>query len=120
MDILYGGIKTKKRKEMLKELSQCSDDKRKAILATGTYIGEGFDKPMLDTLFITMPISFKGRIVQYAGRLHRKYKDKSDVRIYDYVDREVPVLLRMYEKRLKAYRFMGYKIRDGKYEDLEI
>lgn len=106
--VLYGGIRTKKRKEILKELSQCADDKKKAILATGTYIGEGFDEPRLDTLFITMPISFKGRIVQYAGRLHRKHKSKNDVQIYDYVDEKVPVLRRMYQRRLKTYKSMGY------------
>ncbi len=77
-------------------------------MATGAYIGEGFDMPQLDTLFITMPISFKGKVVQYAGRLHRKHKSKTDVRIYDYVDENVSVLQRMYEKRLKTYRMMGY------------
>lgn len=116
--ILYGGIKSKKRKEMLKELSQCSDDRSKAILATGAYIGEGFDEPRLDTLFITMPISFKGRIVQYAGRLHRDHRSKNEVQIYDYVDREVPVLWRMYQKRLKTYKTMGYvTLSEGSYED---
>jgi len=106
--VLHGGVKAKERKETLKRLSSCPLDKTKAILATGAYIGEGFDNPKLDTLFITMPISFKGRIVQYAGRLHRKHKDKSDVKIYDYVDVEIPVLERMYEKRQKTYRAMGY------------
>jgi len=106
--VLYGGIKPKRRKEMLKELSNLPSDKTKAILATGTYIGEGFDNPQLDTLFITMPISFKGRVVQYAGRLHRKHKDKTDVKIYDYVDVDIPILCRMYEKRLKTYDSMGY------------
>jgi superfamily II DNA or RNA helicase len=106
--ILYGGIRTKKRKQTLKELSRYPDDSKKAILATGTYIGEGFDEPRLDTLFITMPISFKGRIVQYAGRLHRKHHSKNEVQIYDYVDENMPVLLRMYQRRLKTYKSMGY------------
>ena len=106
--VLYGGIKPKRRKEMLKELCDIPSNKTKAILATGTYIGEGFDNPQLDTLFITMPISFKGRVVQYAGRLHRKYKGKTDVKIYDYVDGNIPVLCRMYEKILKTYDSMGY------------
>lgn len=106
--ILYGGLKPKRRREMLKELSVYPSDKKKAILATGTYIGEGFNEPRLDTLFITMPISFKGKVVQYAGRLHRKHKNKTDVKIYDYVDADVPVLWRMYQKRLKTYKAMGY------------
>ncbi len=106
--VLSGGVKSKRRKEILEKLSQAPSDKKKAILATGAYIGEGFDNPQLDTLFITMPISFKGKVIQYAGRLHRKHKGKTDVRIYDYVDKNVSVLRRMHEKRLKTYRTMGY------------
>jgi superfamily II DNA or RNA helicase len=105
--VLFGGVKLKKRKEILKELSQVSDE-GKAILATGAYIGEGFDNPQLNTLFITMPVSFKGKIIQYSGRLHRAHKDKTNVTIYDYVDIHVPVLWRMYQKRLKTYKGMGY------------
>jgi superfamily II DNA or RNA helicase len=109
--ILYGEIKPKKRNDILQELSHASD-KRNVILATGTYIGEGFDYPQLDTLFITMPISFRGRVIQYAGRLHRHYPYKKDVRIYDYIDKEILVLVRMYQKRLKTYKMMGYQIRE--------
>ena len=109
LTILYGGIKPKRRKEILEKLSQAPSDKKKAILATGAYIGEGFDNPQLDTLFITMPISFKGKVIQYAGRLHRKHKGKTDVRIYDYVDENISVLQRMYERRLKTYKGMGYE-----------
>jgi superfamily II DNA or RNA helicase len=111
--VLYGGVKTKKRKEMLQELASSSQDKKKAILATGTYIGEGFDDPRLDTLFITMPVSFKGKIVQYAGRLHRDYPGKKDVQIYDYVDKEVSVLWNMYQKRFKTYKNIGYFVKEG-------
>ena len=78
------------------------------MLATGRYIGEGFDDPRLDTLLLTMPIAWKGTVVQYAGRLHRAHPAKHDVRIYDYVDGAVPVLRRMYGKRLLTYRKMGY------------
>jgi len=118
--ILFGGVKPKRRKEILKELSRVSD-KKKAILATGTYIGEGFDNPQLDTLFITMPVSFKGRIIQYAGRLHRLHKGKTDVRIYDYVDMHVPVLWRMYEKRLKTYKGMGYeRFEEAESEEIKV
>lgn len=109
--VLYGGLKPKKRKEMIERLSECSAEQKKAILATGTYIGEGFDDPRLDTLFITMPISFKGRIVQYSGRLHRKYHSKKDVQIFDYIDAENPILQRMYQRRLKTYKAIGYKER---------
>ena len=107
--VLHGGVKPARRKDLLSELSRISSDKRKVVLATGAYIGEGFDNPALDTLFITMPVSFKGKIVQYAGRLHRQYKNKTDVRIYDYVDIHMPVLWRMYEKRSKTYKDMGYE-----------
>ena len=110
--VLYGGLKPRRRREMLKELSNSPLGRKKAILATGAYIGEGFDEPQLDTLFITMPISFKGRVVQYAGRLHRKYKTKVDVKIYDYVDADVPVLRRMYQRRLNTYKAIGYAIQE--------
>ena len=111
--VLHGGVKTKRRKEILQELARSSQDKKKAILATGAYIGEGFDDPRLDTLFITMPISFKGKIVQYAGRLHRDYPGKKDVQIYDYVDKEVSVLWNMHQKRLKTYKNIGYFVKEG-------
>jgi superfamily II DNA or RNA helicase len=111
--ILYGGVRAKERREILDNLANAPLDSKKAILATGSYIGEGFDDPRLDTLFITMPISFKGKIVQYAGRLHRDYPGKKDVQIYDYVDKEVSVLWNMYQKRLKTYKNIGYTIKEG-------
>ena len=111
--VLHGGVKTKRRKEILQELARSSQDKKKAILATGAYIGEGFDDPRLDTLFIAMPISFKGKLVQYAGRLHRDYPGKKDVQIYDYVDKEVSVLWNMHQKRLKTYKNIGYFVKEG-------
>jgi superfamily II DNA or RNA helicase len=80
------------------------------VLATGRFIGEGFDDPRLDTLLLAMPIAWKGTVVQYAGRLHRAHPGKSEARIYDYVDRNVPVLRRMFAKRAKAYRAMRYTI----------
>jgi len=110
--ILYGGVRAKERREILNRLSDAPPNSKKAILATGSYIGEGFDDPKLDTLFITMPISFKGKIVQYAGRLHRDHPGKKDVQIYDYVDKEVPVLWTMYQKRLKTYKNIGYVIKE--------
>jgi superfamily II DNA or RNA helicase len=81
------------------------------IIATGKFIGEGFDVPRLDTLFLTMPISWKGTLQQYAGRLHRLWDSKHEVRIYDYIDIHVPVLEKMYHRRLNGYGGIGYKIK---------
>ena len=78
------------------------------MLATGRYIGEGFDDARLDTLFLALPVSWKGTLIQYAGRLHRLHQAKQEVRIFDYVDREVSVLWRMFQKRLRGYRGLGY------------
>lgn len=83
------------------------------MVATGKYIGEGFDSPRLDTLLLAMPISWKGTLAQYAGRLHRNYEGKHEVRIYDYVDVHVPTLERMYHKRLKGYAELGYQVKFG-------
>jgi len=79
-------------------------------LATGRLVGEGFDHPPLDTLILAMPISWKGTLQQYAGRLHREHADKQDVRIYDYVEDSQPQLARMWKKRQRGYHAMGYKI----------
>jgi superfamily II DNA or RNA helicase len=79
------------------------------LLATASLVGEGFDMPQLDTLFLTLPVSFKGRIIQYAGRLHRACEGKSEVRIYDYVEPEHPLTAHMHRKRMAAYRDMGYR-----------
>ena len=79
------------------------------IIATGKYIGEGFDEPRLDTLFLAMPFSWKGTLAQYVGRLHRNYEGKQEVRVYDYVDVHVPMLERMYQRRLKGYAELGYQ-----------
>jgi superfamily II DNA or RNA helicase len=84
------------------------DAEPRLLIATGRYIGEGFDDARLDTLFLAMPVSWKGTLVQYAGRLHRLYPGKTEVRIYDYVDREIPMRGRMFEKRLRGYRAIGY------------
>ena len=83
------------------------------LLATGRLVGEGFDHPPLDTLALAMPISWKGTLQQYAGRLHRSHADKQDVRIYDYVDTGHAQLARMWEKRQRGYRAMGYRILPG-------
>ena len=80
------------------------------ILATGKYIGEGFDDPRLDTLFLTLPVSWRGTIAQYAGRLHRLYDGKREVRVYDYADLNVPMLARMFDRRCRGYEAVGYTI----------
>ena len=106
--VLQGGMTEKERRELTSRLLNIPDGEPRNVLATGRYIGEGFDDSRLDTLFLAMPISWKGTLVQYAGRLHRLHPGKSEVRIYDYVDTRVPMLVRMFEKRLKAYRAIGY------------
>jgi superfamily II DNA or RNA helicase len=83
---------------------------QRVILATGSYIGEGFDDARLDTLFLAMPISWKGTLQQYVGRLHRLHDNKHVVQVYDYVDSCVPMLARMYGRRLKGYGAIGYSI----------
>jgi len=107
--VLHGGMRAPKRREMLHKLFNTPETERRVILATGPYIGEGFDDPRLDTLFLAMPFSFKGKMVQYAGRLHRKRENKTEIRIYDYVDSKMPILEKMYKRRLKAYKSLGYE-----------
>lgn len=102
----------KKSREILTRLATIPDNEERLILATGRYIGEGFDDPRLDALFLAMPFSWKGTLVQYAGRLHRHHPDKHEVRIYDYVDVKVPMLVRMHEKRLKGFKMIGYSSED--------
>ena len=108
---LFGTASAKARRETLTRLTAIPEQESLVILATGKYVGEGFDYPRLDTLFLALPISWKGKVAQYAGRLHRDYPGKTEVQIYDYVDIHVPVLERMYQKRLKGYAAIGYQIR---------
>jgi superfamily II DNA or RNA helicase len=106
--VLRGGMSVKDRKAASAALN-VSDEER-LILATGRYIGEGFDDSRLDTLFLTMPIAWKGTLAQYVGRLHREHDGKKDVLVVDYVDQTVPVLARMAAKRRAGYRALGYMI----------
>jgi superfamily II DNA or RNA helicase len=106
--VLKGGMTARKRKEAMERLASIPCDEERLILATGRYIGEGFDDVRLDTLFLALPVSWKGTLVQYAGRLHRHRPEKKEVQIYDYVDRNIPMLARMFEKRMKGYRALGY------------
>jgi superfamily II DNA or RNA helicase len=108
--LLSGQGTVKEKQKILHELRNTPKNRPIAIVATGKYVGEGFDEPRLDTLFVTMPIAWKGTVAQYAGRIHRIYEDKREVKIYDYVDIHVPVLERMYYKRLAAYSALGYSV----------
>ena len=110
--VLKGGITAKKRREALVALNTVPESEERLILATGRYIGEGFDDVRLDTLFLTMPVSWRGTIVQYTGRLNRPHPNKTEVQIYDYADLRVPVLARMFKRRLTAYRSIGCQIEE--------
>lgn len=107
---LTGTGTIKQKRDKLELVKQYPEDRPILIIATGKYVGEGFDLPRLDTLFLVMPFSWKGTLAQYAGRLHRIYSGKQDVQIFDYVDIHVPVLERMYGKRLKGYKDLGYQV----------
>jgi superfamily II DNA or RNA helicase len=107
--VLHGGMGTRQRRAVAEQLTTIPDSEKRVLLATGRYIGEGFDDARLDTLFLAMPVSWKGTLVQYAGRLHRLHAGKAEVRIYDYVDRNSPTLMRMFQKRLRGYRAIGYE-----------
>ncbi len=105
--ILKGGMSTKQRKRLAESLAAAPCEEPRVILATGSYLGEGFDDPRLDTLLLAMPISWKGTLQQYVGRLHRLHDNKSEVHVYDYADVMVPMLARMYKKRLAGYSALG-------------
>lgn len=107
--VLRGGMSAAERRAAEAAL-RVPDNQERLILATGRYIGEGFDDPRLDTLFLTMPISWQGTLAQYVGRLHRQHDGKADVLVVDYVDGAVPVLARMAAKRRAGYRALGYTL----------
>jgi superfamily II DNA or RNA helicase len=108
---LTGGMGRRATRKAFDRIAEIPPDKSVVLVATGHFIGEGFDEPRLDTLFLAMPISWKGTLQQYAGRLHRLYNTKKEVRIYDYVDIQIPILEKMYQRRLNGYAAMGYKAR---------
>ncbi|MDL9919246.1 DEAD/DEAH box helicase family protein [Escherichia coli] len=108
--VLHSRLSKKKRTMMISGLNALPPDSPRILLSTGRLIGEGFDHPPLDTLILAMPVSWKGTLQQYAGRLHREHTGKSDVRIIDFVDTAYPVLLRMWDKRQRGYKAMGYRI----------
>lgn len=106
---LTGAGSTKEKRKALQQLYAVPSSEPLVVVATGKYVGEGFDYPRLDTLFLALPISWKGFVTQYAGRLHRENEGKKDVRIYDYIDVHDPVCDSMYRKRLKGYASIGYR-----------
>ena len=105
-----GGMGQKQRQALIQELKSIPNNEERIICATGRYLGEGFDESRLDTLFLALPVSWKGIIVQYAGRLHRLHDMKKEVVIYDYVDLDIPMLAKMYKRRLRGYSAIGYKV----------
>lgn len=111
--ILNGGLGKKERVAILKAIEEMPPDQDLIVVATGQYLGEGFDCPQLDALFLTFPISFKGKLVQYTGRVLREAPGKVDAEIYDYADAQVPVLKRMYARRFKTYKTLGVEMVEG-------
>ncbi|OGO94617.1 MAG: restriction endonuclease subunit R [Coxiella sp. RIFCSPHIGHO2_12_FULL_42_15] len=108
--ILRGGMSSKKIKTTLQRIKEVSENEPRVLLATGKFVGEGFDDARLDTLFLTLPVSWRGTIAQYVGRLHRLHDLKKEVQVYDYADLHVPMLERMFNRRCRAYEAIGYKI----------
>ena len=106
--VMQGGMGMRQRKQVQDTLQNIPDTEERVIIATGRYLGEGFDDARLDTLFLVMPVSWKGTLAQYVGRLHRLHHLKTEVRIYDYVDSKVPMLSKMSEKRKFGYKALGY------------
>lgn len=108
--VLRGGARPKEARAIMSRLAAIPANEPRALLATGRYIGEGFDDARLDTLFLTLPVSWRGTIAQYVGRLHRLHHGKREVRVYDYADLDVPMLARMFDRRCRGYEAVGYTI----------
>jgi len=107
---LRGGMGRKALSEALNQLKEVPDNESRVVIATGRFVGEGFDDARLDTLFLTLPVSWRGTIAQYVGRLHRLHHDKKEVRVFDYADLDVPMLSRMFDRRCQGYEAVGYTI----------
>ena len=108
--VLRGGMSRKEVGDVAARLAAIPEHEPRVLLATGRYIGEGFDDARLDTLFLTLPVSWRGTIAQYVGRLHRLHHRKREVRVYDYADLNVPMLARMFDRRCRGYEAVGYRI----------
>ncbi|HEX3658536.1 MAG TPA: DEAD/DEAH box helicase family protein [Pirellulales bacterium] len=108
--VLRGGTSRREVRAVMDRLASIPENEERALLATGRYVGEGFDDARLDTLFLTLPVSWHGTIAQYVGRLHRLHHLKREVRVYDYVDLDIPMLARMFNRRCRGYEAVGYQI----------
>ena len=106
----FAAAQPKEARAIRARLAAIPENEERVLLATGRYIGEGFDDPRLDTLFLTLPVSWRGTIAQYAGRLHRLHDGKREVQVYDYADLNVPMLARMFDRRCRGYEAVGYTI----------
>jgi superfamily II DNA or RNA helicase len=111
--VLKGGMGAKQRNSTMERLAAIPENDERVIVATGRYLGEGFDDARLDTLFLALPISWKGTLAQYAGRLHRLHHAKREVVIYDYADLDVPMLAKMFDRRCHGYKMIGYELGKG-------
>ena len=107
--VFRGGMGARQRASIAEQLTGIAENEERVLLSTGRYLGEGFDDPRLDTLFLTMPISWRGTLARYAGRLHRLQDSMTEVVIYDNADLKVPMLTRMHERRRSGYRAIGYQ-----------
>ncbi len=114
--LLRGRMKTKERQAVIQALADLPDDAPHILLASAQLVGEGFDHAPLDTLILTLPISWEGTLQQYAGRLHREHSSKTEILIHDYVELDNPQLSRMWEKRQRGYRAMGYRIETNQFQ----
>jgi superfamily II DNA or RNA helicase len=110
---LKGGQGIKQRRKVAAQIAEISTGIDRVLIATGRYIGEGFDDTRLDTLFLTLPVSWSGTLQQDVGRRHRLHAGKTEARVCDYVDEAVPMLSEMYRKRIRGYSAVGYRITDG-------
>jgi superfamily II DNA or RNA helicase len=108
--VMKGGMGKKQRQQIEEQIANVPPDQSRVLLATGRYLGEGYDDERLDTLFLALPISWRGTLTQYAGRLHRLNASKKEVVIYDYVDFDIPVLAKMYARRRVGYKAIGYEV----------
>jgi len=108
--VLQGGMGKKELQAAAERMAAIPNESGRVLLATGRYIGEGFDHPRLDTLFVTLPVSWRGTIAQYVGRLHRLSEGKREVRVYDYADLNVPMLAKMFDRRCRGYEAVGYSV----------
>jgi superfamily II DNA or RNA helicase len=111
--VLTGGMGKKRTRDALAGLSEVGTGESAVLLATGKFVGEGFDHPSLDTLFLVFPVSWRGIVQQYVGRIHRRHADKHELRVYDYADTRVPPLAASFRRRTKSYKSMGYRITDS-------